>query len=144
MDIEQLVRTLEQGPLSNEALAELNANNTGMDATLGIVYTSISRTGVSAEIKITPVVLQPFGIVHGGLYSAIGESIGSFAGVLAAGAPVAGISNSTNFLRPASSGTIKASSRPVHLGSSTQLWEITCKLDGKILATTSLRTMIMG
>lgn len=143
MDIQQLIDLVHQGPLTAEQLAYINAQTTGLDATLGIQYTQLSTDTVCAELQITEHLLQPFGLLHGGVYCAIAESVGSLAGTLAAGGPVVGVHNATDFLRPARQGVVQVSAQPVHLGSSTQLWQITCMLDGKLLSRTSLRTMVM-
>lgn len=143
MNLKALVKLVESGPLNEQQIAAINARITGMDATLGIRYTEIAKDGVSAELEIGPHMLQPFGLVNGGSYAALAESVGSFAGCLAAGAPVVGLSNTTHFLRPGTSGTIHAQARPVHLGKRVQMWEINCSVDGRLLAVTSLRTMVM-
>jgi uncharacterized protein (TIGR00369 family) len=85
-----------------------------------------------AKVDVRPELLQPFGLVHGGVYATIAEtlaSIGTFAGVHADGMHAMGLSNSTSFLRPILSGTIHAVARPVHRGRTTWLWDVECRDD---------------
>lgn len=78
MNLKALVKLVESGPLNEQQIAAINARITGMDATLGIRYTEIAKDGVSAELEIGPHMLQPFGLVNGGSYAALAESVGSF------------------------------------------------------------------
>ncbi len=69
------------------------------------------------------------GIVHGGVYCSIVESLASVSGQvwLAANGDghVVGVNNNTDFLRAISSGTVTAESTPIHRGRRQQLWLIT-------------------
>jgi 1,4-dihydroxy-2-naphthoyl-CoA hydrolase len=72
-------------------------------------------------------VLQPMGIVHGGVYAAMAEGMVSeatFRAVSPEGNIAVGMSNQTSFLRPISSGTIHAEARRRHRGRTTWLWEV--------------------
>jgi 1,4-dihydroxy-2-naphthoyl-CoA hydrolase len=85
-----------------------------------------------AVVPVRPELLQPFGLVHGGVYAAIAEtlaSIGTFLGVQDQGLLAMGLSNSTSFLRPITSGTIHAVARPLHQGGTTWLWDVSCSDD---------------
>jgi uncharacterized protein (TIGR00369 family) len=72
-------------------------------------------------------VLQPMGIVHGGVYATMAEGMTSeatFRAVYPEGCIAVGMSNQTSFLRPISSGTIHAEGRRRHKGRTTWLWEV--------------------
>jgi uncharacterized protein (TIGR00369 family) len=72
-------------------------------------------------------VLQPMGIVHGGVYATLAEGMTSeatFRAVYPEGNIAVGMSNQTSFLRPISSGTIHAEGRRRHKGRTTWLWEV--------------------
>jgi 1,4-dihydroxy-2-naphthoyl-CoA hydrolase len=100
---------------------------TGLDALLGIEITEISEEVVRAELPIRDELLQPRGLVHGGVYAAIAETIastGTYVGVGDEQAMVMGLSNLTSFMRPMTEGTIHASARPRHRGRTTWLWEV--------------------
>ena len=72
-------------------------------------------------------VLQPMGIVHGGVYAWMAEGMTSeatFRGVYPDGNVAVGMANQTSFLRPISKGTIHADGRARHRGRTTWLWEV--------------------
>jgi 1,4-dihydroxy-2-naphthoyl-CoA hydrolase len=72
-------------------------------------------------------VLQPMGIVHGGVYATMAEGMTSeatFRAVYPQGNIAVGMSNQTSFLRPISRGTIHAEARRRHKGRTTWLWEV--------------------
>jgi 1,4-dihydroxy-2-naphthoyl-CoA hydrolase len=80
-----------------------------------------------ARLPVRPELLQPFGLVHGGVFAAIAEtlaSIGTFAAVHADGMHAMGLSNNTSFLRPITAGTIHAVARARHRGRTTWLWDV--------------------
>lgn len=112
----------------------------GLDARLGMRVVEGTGDGVVAEIDITPDHHQPFGIVHGGLYCSMAESVASISGFLwleqtGIGGTAVGVNNSTDFLKSVSEGTIVARSVPVHRGKRQQLWQVDMTLpDGTLLA----------
>ncbi len=85
--------------------------------------------GGRARLEITPALLQPWGIVHGGVYCAIIESLASVSAYSwlteNGGGAVVGVNNNTDFLRAISAGTVTAVSTPIHRGRRQQLWLIT-------------------
>ncbi len=85
-------------------------------------------------------VLQPMGIVHGGVYATMAEGMVSeatFRVVYPDGNIAVGMSNSTNFLRPISKGTIHAEARRRHRGRTTWVWDVDFTDDeGRLCATT--------
>ncbi|MCX2713339.1 PaaI family thioesterase [Mycolicibacterium sp. J2] len=101
----------------------------GFDAELGLKYLDVTPDGGRAQLTITDKVLQPWGIVHGGVYCAIVESLASVSGHVwlseHGGGTVVGVNNNTDFLRAIKSGTVTAVSEPIHRGRRQQLWLIT-------------------
>jgi 1,4-dihydroxy-2-naphthoyl-CoA hydrolase len=85
-------------------------------------------------------VLQPMGIVHGGVYATMAEGMVSeatFRAVYPDGNIAVGMANSTNFLRPISAGTIHAEARRRHRGRTTWVWDIDFTDDeGRLCAAT--------
>jgi 1,4-dihydroxy-2-naphthoyl-CoA hydrolase len=72
-------------------------------------------------------VQQPFGLVHGGVYAALAETLASWATVVAVGPDgnlAVGMSNSTTFLRPVTSGHVHAEGTPRHRGRTTWVWDV--------------------
>jgi 1,4-dihydroxy-2-naphthoyl-CoA hydrolase len=99
------------------------------DRELGLVFTELTPDGARAYIEVRPKLLQPMGIVHGGVYCSMVESMASVAGwtwVNAnGGGAVVGVNNNTDFLRAIGSGTVYGIATPVHRGRRQQLWLVT-------------------
>ena len=99
----------------------------GFDKTIGLQITAASADEVTATLPVTAALLQPYGLLHGGVLCAVVETIGSIGGALWFGdrGQVVGVHNSTHFLRSATVGEVlDAVARPVHRGSSQQLWRV--------------------
>jgi len=119
----------------------------GLGAHLGFQLASLSETEVIIEWSVGPAHLQPWGLVHGGVYASAVETACSLGASAAAGegVEIAGIENHTSFLRPVRSGKLTCEARPVHVGRSSHLWEahITDEL-GRIVASGRLRVFVLG
>ncbi len=101
--------------------------DTGLAAALGLRFDRVSADDVVISWTVDDRHLQPFGLVHGGVFCAVNETVASVGGSLwyADRGQVVGVSNTTDFLRPARSGdTLVATGTPVHRGRSQQLWSI--------------------
>jgi uncharacterized protein (TIGR00369 family) len=112
----------------------------GLDNALGLKYLDITPDGGRAQLTITDKVLQPWGIVHGGVYCAIVESLASVSGHVWLNEHGVGVNNNTDFLRALKSGTVTATSEPIHRGRRQQLWLITITdEDGRLVARGQVR-----
>jgi uncharacterized protein (TIGR00369 family) len=97
------------------------------DRLCGLRLVSVSPEEVVAVVDVTEDHLQPFGLVHGGLFAAMAEStasLGTSAGVGEDGRTATGFASQTNFLRPILGGTVRATARRRHRGRSTWIWEV--------------------
>lgn len=104
-----------------------DAQPTGFDALYGLEPEHVSGDEVRARVVIADKHLQPFGIVHGGVYAAMAESLASQGTAVGTNGEkfVAGLSNHTSFLRPVSAGDIiTAVAVPRHRGRTTWVWEV--------------------
>lgn len=113
---------------NEQILAYCNAAsaNTLME-TLGIEYIDLGEDWLTARMPVTPKVHQPDGVLHGGATAALAESVGSVAVFVfnqERDVVVRGIEITANHLRSVSEGYVYATTRPIHLGKSIQLWEI--------------------
>jgi 1,4-dihydroxy-2-naphthoyl-CoA hydrolase len=102
----------------------------GFDRELGLEYLDVTPDGGRAQLTIKNELLQPWGIVHGGVYCSIVESLASVSAHVwlmstGSGGTVVGVNNNTDFLRAISAGTVTATSTPIHRGRRQQLWLIT-------------------
>ena len=97
------------------------------DALYGLEIHEVSDELVTASVPVRDQVKQPMGLVHGGLYAAMAESLASMATAVAVaedGKHAMGLSNSTSFLRPITDGTVHATARRLHRGRSTWVWDV--------------------
>jgi len=112
---------------SDTTLEQLNAMsaNTAI-AALGIVLTEIGPDFLRATMPVDGRTHQPFGLLHGGASALLAETLGSSAGGLSApdGHGVVGIEINANHLRGVRAGSVTGTARPLHVGRSTQVWEI--------------------
>lgn len=99
------------------------------DNEIGLVFTELSPDGARAQLEITPKLLQPMGLVHGGVYCSIIESMASVSAWTwlnaHGGGGVVGVNNNTDFLRAIGTGTVYGTATPVHRGRLQQLWLVT-------------------
>jgi 1,4-dihydroxy-2-naphthoyl-CoA hydrolase len=99
----------------------------GFDGHYGLQILSISDEEVTAQVAVRDELRQPAGLVHGGVFASIAESmtsIGTWQAVQAEGRTAQGLSNQTSFLRPILDGTIHAIARRRHRGRTTWVWEV--------------------
>ena len=98
----------------------------GFDRLCGLQITELSEELVRGTVTVRDRIKQPAGLVHGGLYAAVAESLatsGTARAVSADGSIVLAQSNKTSFLRPITQGTIHAAARARHRGRTTWVWE---------------------
>jgi uncharacterized protein (TIGR00369 family) len=129
------------------ALEELNAMGAGnMVGHLGIEFTELGPDFLRARMPVDGRTRQPAGLLHGGASAALAETLGSFAANLVAAADGAmghcvGLEINANHLRPARSGWVSGEARPLHLGRTTQVWEIRISDEAGRLVCASRLTM---
>ena len=107
--------------------AQFPLQMTGFDAFYGLELESVNEEEVRAHVIVRDELKQPGGLVHGGVFASIAESIASlatWAAVKAEGMSAQGLSNQTSFLRPITEGTIHAHARRRHRGRTTWVWEV--------------------
>jgi uncharacterized protein (TIGR00369 family) len=99
----------------------------GFDGLYGLELIEISEERMRASVRVRDELKQPAGLVHGGVYAAIAESLASFGtaiGVIGEGNVAMGLANNTSFLRPITEGTIHAEARRRHRGRTTWVWDV--------------------
>jgi len=119
--------------------------------TIGLELGTITAERAMGRLVITDSHLQPYGVVHGGVYAAIGETLASIGAHHAvqqrdAGMAVVGLENHTSFLRTVRAGaTVVAEGTPVHAGRRVQLWTVTMRDEqsGKDLARSTVRLLVV-
>lgn len=107
---------------------ELNANVRGYDRHYGLQFELCSDEEVLARVAVRDELKQPYGLIHGGVYASIAESLASLAtalGVAERGEIAMGLSNNTSFLRPITAGSVHARATRIHRGRTTWVWDVT-------------------
>ena len=116
----------------------------GLGDTLGFTdYEHLAVDEASMRLPVGPRVLQPYGIVHGGAYAAMAESLTSRATYETVGPDnvAFGQGNDTSFLRPVFGGSVHAEARAKHRGSTTWVWEVEMRDDDDKLCAVSRVTI---
>jgi 1,4-dihydroxy-2-naphthoyl-CoA hydrolase len=114
----------------------------GFEGVLGLEFTELTDEVVRSRVRVRDELKQPFGLVHGGIYAAIAESLASWgtaAAVVGEGKIAVGLSNHTSFLRPITDGEIIAVATRKHRGRTTWVWEVELTDDqGRLCAITRM------
>ena len=108
-------------------LEQLNARSQGCAVShLGIEFTEIGPDYLCARVPVDERTKQPFGILHGGVSVVLAETLGSIGAFYACpeGHRGVGLDINANHIRAASSGWVTGTARAVHIGRTTQVWQI--------------------
>lgn len=109
-------------------LTRINAMFRGtLGEVLGIRVTEIGDDFVRGTLPVEARTHQPYGLLHGGASVALAETLGSLAGMLTLDPGVeaaVGLDINANHVRGVRTGVVAGTARPLHLGRSTQVWEI--------------------
>jgi 1,4-dihydroxy-2-naphthoyl-CoA hydrolase len=108
-----------------ETINALNANS--MVEHLGMRITDVGDDYLRGTMPVDARTKQPFGLLHGGASVALAESLGSLAGTMCLDATkemAVGLDINANHVRAITEGVVTGTARPLHLGRSTQVWEI--------------------
>ena len=124
--------------------------NPFLDRPTFVGHTGIELTDASADFCTGKIVInenhhQPYGLVHGGVYCTLIETLASTGAALWAMengmAGCVGVSNQTDFLRATRDGVLLGSATPIHRGRTQQLWQVTVtrQEDDKLIARGQVR-----
>jgi 1,4-dihydroxy-2-naphthoyl-CoA hydrolase len=114
----------------------------GFTRLVGLRFEEVSADRVVLTCPVTGDLLQPYGLVHGGVHSTLAETAASVAGALwfADRGKVVGVSNHTDFLRAVRGGELRAKATPLARGRTTQLWQVEIGDDqGRLVAHAKVR-----
>ncbi|OOF25651.1 esterase [Salinivibrio proteolyticus] len=110
------------------SLEALNASSSNtLVAHLGIEYTAFDESSLTGTMPVAPHTHQPLGMLHGGASVVLAETLGSLAANMCVpdGKYCVGLDINANHLRAMRQGTVTGVASPVHLGATTQVWNIT-------------------
>jgi len=132
---------LWQHPISVDAITTLSADTAVSH--LGIEFMEVGDNFITARVPVDARTCQPFGLLHGGVSVVLAETLGSVAANYACppGHQAVGLDINANHLRGVKSGWVTGTARPVHIGRTTQVWQIDMRNDAGELTCVSRITM---
>lgn len=117
----------------NISLDTLNEMTKGtMAGVIGIEFTEIAKDHLRATMPVDERTIQPYGLLHGGASAALAETLGSVASALVINPEThicVGIALNANHIRSVRKGYVHGMALPLHLGSTTHVWEIKIRDD---------------
>jgi len=110
---------------------------------LGIEFLEVGDDFITARVPVDARTCQPFGLLHGGVSVVLAETLGSCAANFACptGHQAVGLDINANHLKGVRSGWVTGITRPVHIGRTTQVWQIDMRNEAGQLTCTSRITM---
>src|SRR6478735_7152563 len=93
---------------------------------LGMEFLEVGDDFIRARVPVDARTRQPYGLLHGGVSVVLAETLGSCGGMYSCpeGHRVVGLDINANHLRSATQGWVTGVTRPIHIGRSTQVWQI--------------------
>ena len=128
-------------PISCEILARLHEGTAVQH--LGIEFLEVGDDSITARVPVDTRTKQPYGLLHGGVSVVLAETLGSCGAAFSCppGHRAVGLDINANHLRGATTGWVTGVTRPVHIGRSTQVWQIDLRNDAGELSCVSRITM---
>jgi uncharacterized protein (TIGR00369 family) len=110
---------------------------------LGIEFLAVGDDFITARVPVDERTRQPYGLLHGGVSVVLAETLGSCGAAYASpeGHRTVGLDINANHLKGATSGWVTGTTRPVHIGRTTQVWQIDMCNDAGELTCVSRITM---
>ncbi|MBC7436920.1 MAG: hotdog fold thioesterase [Bdellovibrionales bacterium] len=130
-----------QKPISVAILNGIH-DNTAVRA-LGIEFLAVGDDSITARVPVDSRTRQPYGLLHGGVSVVLAETLGSCGAAYSSpeGHRAVGLDINANHIKGATSGWVTGIARPVHIGRTTQVWQIDMKNDAGELTCVSRITM---
>jgi 1,4-dihydroxy-2-naphthoyl-CoA hydrolase len=130
-------------PVSVEVLTATSVG-TAVDH-LGIEFLEVGDDFIRARVPVDQRTIQPYGLLHGGVSVVLAETLGSCGAAFASpeGHRAVGLDINANHLKGTTSGWVTGITRPIHIGRTTQVWQIDLTNDAGELTCVSRITMAM-
>ena len=132
---------------AESVLDMVNANLGGFNTAMGLKFVTVGPKKLVAELEIDERHKQPYGIVHGGVFAAMVETLcatGAALHVLEDGRSAVGLENATSFLRAVRSGVLRGTARPIFTGRRSHVWEAEIHdEENRLAATGRVRLVIL-
>jgi 1,4-dihydroxy-2-naphthoyl-CoA hydrolase len=118
----------------------------GFDGLYGLEILSADADSVRGVVSVRDELKQPAGLIHGGVYASIAESLASLGTafqVMPEGKAAMGLANHTSFMRPITEGTIHGEALVLHRGRTTWIWDVRITDDeGRLCAVTRMTVAV--
>ncbi len=129
-----------------KALSIEDLTNSHLDtavAWLGMEFLEVGDDFIRARIPVDKRTRQPYGLLHGGVSVVLAETLGSCGAAysIPLGYRCVGLDINANHLKGATSGWVTGVTRPIHIGRSTQVWQIDMRNDAGAMTCVSRITM---
>lgn len=110
---------------------------------LGMEFLEVGDDFITARVPVDARTKQPYGLLHGGVSVVLAETLGSCGAAFSCppGHRAVGLDINANHLKGATSGWVTGTTRPMHIGRTTQVWQIDLKNDAGELTCVSRITM---
>ncbi|NDP38425.1 MAG: hotdog fold thioesterase [Rhodoferax sp.] len=133
--------TIWKRPISVAELTAISVN-TAVDH-LGMEFLEVGDDFIRARVPVDHRTKQPYGLLHGGVSVVLAETLGSCGAAYASpdGQLAVGLDINANHIRGVTSGWVTGTARPVHIGRTTQVWQIDMHNDAGELSCLSRITM---
>ena len=98
-----------------------------MSSHLGIEFTELGDDYLKARMPVDERTRQPYGLLHGGASCVLAETLGSIGSALVINPEryiCVGLEINANHIKSARDGYVLGIARPIHLGSTTHVWDI--------------------
>ena len=108
-----------------EKIAPISKNTLGEH--IGMQFSEIGEDYLKATMPVDHRTHQPYGLLHGGASAALAETLGSVSSALVIDQEkfiCVGIEINANHVRGVKSGTVEGTCTPIHIGSTTHVWDI--------------------
>ena len=131
----------------DDVLDLINDHLGGYNNAMGLRFVEATEDQFVAELEIDERHRQPYGLVHGGVYAGMIETLCSTGAALSVwneGKSTVGLENTTAFLRAVRSGTLRGTARPLSRGRRSHVWEADIKDGrGRLVASGRVRLMVL-
>ncbi len=128
-------------PITVDLLTAICANTASSH--LGVEFLEVGDDFIRARVPVDARTRQPYGLLHGGVSVVLAEELGSMGAACCSpeGHRAVGLDINANHLRSATSGWVTGTARPIHIGRTTQVWQIELRNDADELTCISRITM---
>ena len=128
-------------PISVEILTAVSENTASTH--LGMEFLEVGDDFIRGRVPVDSRTVQPYGLLHGGVSVVLAETLGSCGAAYAspAGHRAVGLDINANHIKGTTSGWVTGTARPVHVGRTTQVWQIDLRNDADELTCVSRITM---